>query len=122
MMNVELIDIWFEVVNIKDAKLQGTNHQTGDIDALASRKEFLDQFVLALLQALHAKGHATKTRNLLLGIAESEMAQETFVVLVNLVIDKGLLTSQLGADRMLEALDYLFEDKLIQTSEMLLVV
>ena len=42
------------------------------------------------------------------------MAQETFVVLVDFVVDEGFLTSQLGADCMLEALDYLFEDGLVE--------
>ena len=42
------------------------------------------------------------------------MAQETFVVLVNLVVDQCLLLHQLGIDSTLEALDNLTENGLVE--------
>ena len=42
------------------------------------------------------------------------MAQKTFVILINLVIDQCLLTSQLRRDGMFETLDNLFENGLVE--------
>ena len=42
------------------------------------------------------------------------MAQETLVVLINLVVDEGFLTSQLRRDSMLEAIDNLLQDGLVE--------
>ena len=42
------------------------------------------------------------------------MAQETLVVLVDLVVDESLLTRQLRRYGMFEALDYLLEDRLVE--------
>lgn len=33
--NYELISVWFEIVDIEDAELEGTYDETGSIDALA---------------------------------------------------------------------------------------
>ncbi len=79
-------------------ELQGTDHQTGGVDIAHSIGEQLtDEVVLTLLQTLHTEGHAPQTGDLFLGIAEGQVTEETLVVLVDLVVDKGLLLRQLNA-------------------------
>ena len=73
-------------------QFQGPYHKACGIDiAHRLREQFADEFVLTFLQALHAEGHTPKTSDLLLGIAQGQMTEETLVVLVNLVVDKRLL-------------------------------
>ena len=74
-------------------QFDSTYNQTCGIDiTYILWEEFFDELILALLQTLHAKGHTAKLGDLILGIAEGQMAQETLVVLVNLVVDKCFLT------------------------------
>ena len=54
-------------------------------------EQAVHQLVLPFLDGLHAERHSAQTRNLLLGVAQRQMAQETLVVLVNLVVDQSLL-------------------------------
>lgn len=69
VMDASLLFIGMQIVDVDDAQLESPHDQTGGIDAnahIAVGKEFLYEFVLTLLQALHAKGHAAKVGNLLL--------------------------------------------------------
>ena len=109
-----LIRIGHEVIDIEDAQFDGSHDKARGIDALATGEQLLHQFVLALLQALHAEGHAAQRGDLLLGIAEGEVAQETFVVFVDFVVDKCLLTGELRRYGLLEAVDDAFEDGLVE--------
>ncbi len=93
--NYELIQVGFEVIDVEDAQFEGTDYEAGSIDTFATREEFANQLHLALLQTLHTKRHTTQTRYLLLRIAQCQVAQETLVVLVTLLVDEGFLTSQL---------------------------
>ena len=66
------------MVDVEDAQLAGFHHQTGGVDAhavVAVRKEFLNQFCLALLQTLYAERHSAQVGNLLLGVTQRKMAQ-----------------------------------------------
>ena len=68
---------------------------------MSCMNKFIPRIALLLLAAecvlvlLSWLLEATQTRYLLLRITQCQVAQETFVVLVNLVIDEGFLTSQL---------------------------
>ena len=79
------------MVDIEDAQLNGSHHQTGGIrphSTIAIWEKLLNEFVLTFLQTLHTKGHAAEIRDLLLGIAEGKMPKKTLVILVNLIVDK----------------------------------
>ena len=96
-------------------QFDGTNHQPGGIDiAHVLRKEFLDEFVLAFLQALHTKGHASEACNLLFGIAQCKMTQETLVIFIYLVTYDSLLFGKLTTDSLFETLDNLLQDGFIE--------
>ena len=45
---------------------------------MSVREELLNQFILTLLETLHAKGHSTQLGDLVLGIAQRQMTQQTF--------------------------------------------
>ena len=93
-----LILIRFQVVYIQYLKLKSPHHQSRGIDALAVvsvGKELSHQFRLPLLKTLHAKGHSAQTGNLLLGVTQCQVTQETLVVFVDFLVDQRLLFGQL---------------------------
>lgn len=105
------------MVDIEDAELAGFYHQAGGVDAhavIAVREEFLNQFCLSLLQTLYAERHSAQVGNLLLGITQRKMAQETLVILINLIIYQSLLTHQLAVYALLETVYYLLKDRLVE--------
>ena len=109
--------VGLQVVDVEDTQLDGPHHEPCGVDARASvalGEEFLHQLVLPLLQALHAEGHATQIGDLLLGVAKGEVAQKTFVVFVNLIVDQCFLSLQRSVDALLEAFHDALEDGLVE--------
>ena len=59
-----LFFIGMEIIDIDDAQLDSLHHKTGGIDShasVAAGEEFLHEFVLTLLKALHSEGHRLET-------------------------------------------------------------
>ena len=98
-------------------QFDGPYHQSRGVNAhpaITIWEEFIYQFVLSFLQTLHAKRHSPQVGYLLFGVAQSQMAQETLVILVYLVSDESLLPKNLVAHHALELLYNLFENGLIK--------
>ena len=79
-------------------QFKSSYHEARSIDAIAAAcigEQFLHEFVLSFLKTLHAKGHSPQVGDLLLGVAQCKMAQETLVVFVDFIVDEGFLPKQL---------------------------
>ena len=49
LLTLHSLHVWFEVIDIEDAQLEGTHHQTGSIDTLTVGEQLAYQLHLALL-------------------------------------------------------------------------
>ena len=104
------------MVDIEDTELTVFYQQEGSVEThavVAVMEEFLNQFCLSLLQTLYAERHSAQGGYLLLGIAQRKMAQETLVILINLIIQQSLLTHQLTVYSPVETVYYLLKDMLV---------
>ena len=100
-----LFIIGFEVIDVEDAEFEGTDYEARGVDTTTALwDEFLDEFVLTFLQTFHAERHTSQIGDLLFGIAQGQMSQETFIILIDLIVHKRLLLHQLSTDGSLETL------------------
>ena len=105
-----------EAVEIYDMKLQGAHHETGGIDTCTFPfgKETVDEIYLAFLQTLDSEGHTSERGNHVLRIAECQMAEESLVILINIVVNDGTGAAVLTDHALLEACHNLLQNGLVE--------
>ena len=112
-----LFFIRHEIIQVEYAQLKGSHHQSCCIDADASPsllKQLLNKLILSFFQALDPKRHASQVGDLLFGISQGQMSQESFVVFVNLIVDECLLSHQVFIHAVFESFNDFLEYGLVK--------
>src|SRR5574344_3073196 len=116
-MYSRLFFIWGQIVDIQYSQFKCPYDKTCGVDTNATvpvRKQFLNQFVLSLLQTLYAERHTTQVGYLFFGISQGKMSEKTFVIFVYLIVDQCLLTDQLVIDGIFEPFHDFLQYRLVE--------
>ena len=86
-----LILVGFKMVDVDDTQLESLGDKSGGVDTcpFPIAEKTAHEVVLTLFERLHTEWHSTKLCYLVLGKAQSQMAKESLVVLIYLIIDHG---------------------------------
>ena len=97
-------------------KLQSTSDQTRSIDTnpLVGGEKTINEVDLTLLETFCPKWHLTKIGNHILGIPQSQMTQESFIVFIDIILNHGIELLTLTIDNLLESGDYLLKKRFIE--------